>query len=146
GGGAGSPAAARYTREERAERGIIAYLFHSPDLLPHIEKKLTAEDLSDEFYRRVWDFGEKRIKDGLPLEISSIGDEFTAEEAGKITGICREGDRRPYSLPQLDEYIEELLRRRAKKNEKPPAAMTDEEMLAYAEARKRKNEEGIRKS
>lgn len=136
GGRTGSPVSARYSREERAQRGILSYLFHSPDLLPHIEKKLTAEDLSDEFYRRVYLFGAKRIKNGSPLEISSIGDEFTAEEAGRITGICREGDRHPHSLPQLDEYIEELLRQRAKKNEKPPAALSDEEMLAKMEERR----------
>lgn len=136
GGAGGSPASARYSREERAQRGIVSYLFHSPDLLPHIEKKLTEEDFSDEFYRRVYFFGAKRIKSGSPLEISSIGDEFTAEETGKITGICREGDRHPHSLPQLDEYIEELLRQRAKKTEKPPAAMSDAELLAKMEERR----------
>lgn len=136
-----APAETHYTRGERAERGIAAYLFHSPDLLPHIERRLTPEDFSDEFYRRVYEFGVKRLKSGVPLEISSIGDEFTAEETGRITGICRQADQLPYSLPQLDEYIGELVRRREKKSEKPPAALTEEEMLAYAEARKRQNEE-----
>lgn len=136
----GAPAEAHYSKEERVQRGIIAYLFHSPDLLPHIGKKITAEDFSDEFYRRVYNFGANRLKSGLPLEISSIGDEFTAEEAGRITGICRQADRLAYSLPQLDEYIDELVRQREKKAEKPLSALTEEEMLAYAQARKRANE------
>lgn len=136
----GAPAEAHYSKEERIQRGIVAYLFHSPDLLPHIVKKITAEDFSDEFYRRVYDFGVNRLKNGLPLEISSIGDEFTAEEAGRITGICRQADRLPYSLPQLDEYIDELVRRREKKAEKPLSELTDEEMLERVRARKRENE------
>lgn len=136
----GAPAEAHYSKEERVQRGIVAYLFHSPDLLPHIVKKITAEDFSDEFYRRVYDFGVNRLKNGLPLEISSIGDEFTAEEAGRITGICRQADRLPYSLPQLDEYIDELVRRREKKAEKPLSELTEEEMLERVRARKRENE------
>lgn len=136
----GAPAEAHYSKAERVQRGIIAYLFHSPDLLPHIVKKITAEDFSDEFYRRVYDFGVNRLKSGLPLEISSIGDEFTAEEAGRITGICRQADRLPYSLPQLDEYIDELVRQREKKTEKPLSELTDEELLARVQARKRENE------
>lgn len=137
---AAAPAEAHYSREERAQRGVIAYLFHSPDLLPHIEKKITPEDFSDEFYRRIYVFGGNRLKSGALLEISSIGDEFTAEEAGRITGICRQADRLPYSLPQLDEYIGELVRQREKKREKPVSALTEEELLAKMEERRRANE------
>ncbi len=134
-----NPDAVKYPREERAERGILAYLFHSPDLLAHIEKEIGAEDFPTEFHRRVYVSVVNHIKNGFPLGISSIGGEFTAEEVGRITGICKKGDSLPYSLPQLDEYIAELVRFRERKKEKPAAELSDEEALARVEElRKRK--------
>lgn len=136
-----NPDAAKFPREERAERGIIAYLFHSPDLLAHIEQKITAEDFPTEFNRKVFISAVNCIKNGYALEISSIGGEFTAEEVGRITGICRKGDELPYSLPQLDEYINELVRFREKRGEKPVSELSDEEALARVEEIRRRKRE-----
>lgn len=137
-----NPDAAAYPREEKAERGIIAYMFHSPDLLPRVEKKLKEEDFPTEFNRKVYSFIADRIKKGETFDISSIGSDFTAEEVGRITGICRHADTLPYSIPQLDEYIDVLVKHREKSGEKPVSELTDEEMLQRIAARRQKIESG----
>ncbi len=133
-----NPDSLRYPTEEKAERGIIAFLFHSPDRLRDVETKLSEEDFPTEFNRRVYSFVKEHIKNGETVDISSAGSEFTAEEMGRITGICKQGDMLPYSLPRLDEYIKVLQKFKEKAQQKPVEEMTDEEMLAYIEEKKKK--------
>jgi len=128
-----NPASIDYPREERAERGIIAYLFHSPDMLPRVEKSLTPDDFPTEFNRRVYIKIAEYIRNGEKLDITAIGGEFTAEETGRITGICRYADTLPYSIPRLDEYIGVLVGHRKHKEDKPVSEMSDEELLRKME-------------
>ncbi len=81
--------------EERAERGIIAFMLHSPDWLSKIEKELSEEDFSSEFNRNVYKSLSNRIKNGTSLDFSALGDEFSADEVGKITGIINENNLLP---------------------------------------------------
>ncbi|MCR4779815.1 MAG: DNA primase [Ruminiclostridium sp.] len=124
-----NPDSVNYPREERAERGIIAYMFNSPDLLPRVEKKLTPEDFPTAFNRKVFVCVSERIKNGGTLDMGSIGAEFSADEVGRITGICRQADKLPYSIPQLDEYINVLVACRTRREDKPASEMSDEELL-----------------
>ncbi len=136
-----NPDAMKYPAEEKAERGIIAFMFHSPDRLINVETKLNPEDFPTEFNRRLYNIVRERIKNNDSLELSSLGSEFTAEEMGRITGICKEADKLAYSIPRLDEYIGVLLRHKEKINKKSAAEMTDEELLAEMEKIKRKRDE-----
>lgn len=133
-----NPDAVKFPAEEKAERGIIAYLFHSPDMLKEVEKSITAEDFPTTFNRKVFVSAANCIKSGANLEISSIGGEFTAEEMGRITGICKQGDMLPYSRDRLRDYISALVKLREHKDERPVSEMTDDELLAIIEEKRRK--------
>lgn len=137
-----NPDAMKYPIEEKAERGIIAFLFHSPDRLTGIEKKLSEEDFPTEFNRKLYVFIRDRIKSGESLDISSIGGEFTADEVGRIIGICKQGDMLPYSLGRLEEYIAVLIKHRESKNRKSAAEMSDEELLRQVEEIRKKRQSG----
>lgn len=135
-----NPDSLRFPVQEKAERGIIAFLFHSPDRLSDVENKINPDDFPTEFNRRVYIAVRDCIKNGQTLDFSSIGGEFTADEVGRITGICRQGDMLPYSLPRLNDYIKVLLDFREKSGRKSITEMTDEEMLArMEEIRQKKN-------
>ena len=135
-----NPDALTFPREEKAERGIIAYLFHSPDMLVRVEKRLTPNDFPTEFNRKVYEFIVNCIKSGGDISIGSIGSEFSAEETSRITAMCRQADRLPYSIPRLDEYIDVLLDHREHAGEKPVTELSDEEMLSrMEEIRRRKS-------
>lgn len=119
--------------EQKAERGIIAFMFHSPDMLSKVESRLGAEDFPDEFYRNVFNSVSERIKKGVSVDLSSIGDEFSAQDVGKITGMINENNLLPYQKERLAEYIRVLERYRDRHGGKKPGEMSNEEMLREME-------------
>ena len=123
--------------EDKAQRGIIAFLFHSPDMLKKIEERLTDEDFPDENYRNMYNAVAARIKNGISLDISSIGDEFSAEQVGRIMGIISEHNLLPYQKERLNEYITVLEKRRDKYGGKKPEEMSESDMLERMEKLRR---------
>ena len=123
--------------EDKAQRGIIAFLFHSPDMLKKIEERLTYEDFPDENYRNMYNAVAARIKNGISLDISSIGDEFSAEQVGRIMGIISEHNLLPYQKERLNEYITVLEKRRDKYGGKKPEEMSESDMLERMEKLRR---------
>ena len=121
------------TPEQRAERGIIAFMFHSPDMLARVEDKLTAEDFPTELYRNMYNIVANRIKNGLSLDLSSIGDEFSAQDVGRITGIINENNLLPYQKERLNEYITVLEKHRNRMQGKKPEDMSNEDLLLQME-------------
>ena len=128
-----SAAALKLTPEQKAERGIIAFMFHSPDMQSKIEAKLKAEDFPTEFYRNVFNSVAERIKKGVSIDLSSIGDEFSAQDVGKITGIINENNLLPYQKERLFEYIRVLEKNRDKYGGKKPEEMSKEDLLEQME-------------
>ena len=125
------------TAEQKAERGIIAFMFHSPDLLPRVEERLAPEDFPTELYRNMFNIVVNRIKNGLSLDLSSIGDEFSAQDVGRITGIINENNLLPYQKERLSEYIRVLEKHRDRYRGKKPEEMTNEDLLLQMEKRRR---------
>lgn len=119
--------------EERAERGVIAFMLHSPDWLPKIEKELSEDNFQSEFDRKLYISISNRIKNGVSLDFSSMGDEFSPEEVGKITGIINENNLLPYQKERLYEYIKVIKRSSEENGGKKAEEMTDEELFAQME-------------
>ncbi len=137
-----NPDAVNYPREERAERGIIAYLMRSPDYLARVEKSLEPGDFPTEFNRRVYIFISDALKRGENVDLSLIGSGFSADETARVTAIIHQGNSLPYSLPRLDEYIKVLTDHRREAGAKPVTQLSDEEMLKRMEelrSKKRKH-------
>lgn len=130
--------ASQLSASEKAQRGVIAFIIHSPDLLAKIEQRLTEEDFSDEFCRKLLQVTSKRIKSAQSVDLSSLGNEFSAQELGKITGIIQENNLLPYQKERLEEYIRVLENHRDKYGGKDPSKLSEEEMLAQIEKLKAK--------
>lgn len=126
-----------FTPEQRAERGIIAFMLHSPDMLRVVEAKLKPEDFPTEFYRNVFDCVAERIKNGASTDLSSLGNEFSAQDVGKITGIINENNLLPYQKERLNEYIRVLEKNRDRYGGKKPEEMNDDDLLALMEKKRR---------
>lgn len=126
-----NPDEAKFPREAKAERGIIAYLFHSPDKLAAVLSRLTPEDFPTAFNRRVLEILVLRLKKGLSTDISVLGSEFSGVEVGRIEAIKRENSELPFTNERLHEYIKILEDFKISKTKKSPADMTAEELLEY---------------
>ncbi|MDR2558106.1 MAG: DNA primase [Oscillospiraceae bacterium] len=127
-----NPDEAKFPLQAKAERGIITYLFHSPDKLAHIVSKVAPTDFPTAFNAKLLEILVLRLAKGLSLDRTVLGSEFSAQEMGRIEAIIRENSELPFTMERLSEYIKILEDFRATKNKKSPADMTAEELLEYS--------------
>lgn len=132
-----NPQSAKLPREEKAERGLICFLYNNPEKLPYIEKKLTGGFVTD-FNRRVFDFIKERINQQLSLEITYFNEVFGGAEMGRITGILNDFAVFRHDLGALDDYIETLNNFALSRSEATAGSMTAEQLLAFAQKQKEK--------
>ena len=131
-----NPDALKTPREEKAERGIICFLFHNPDKLESVEKRLSGEFVT-EFNKSVYNFLAKQLKMGLSPDISAFNEEFDSAQMGRITGIVNDAAF-AFDEAALNDYIEVLNRFNEKKEQKEAKDMTNDELLKFAASQKEK--------
>lgn len=129
-----NPDAHKLPREERAERGIICFLFNNPDKLEYIRKKLTG-GFATEFNGRVFAFVANIIDSGRTPDISMFNEVFTNDEMGRIMSIIL--DRTfAFDMTALNEYIETLNAHSEAAQQKNIADMSADELLQMAAKKK----------
>lgn len=131
-----NPEALKAPREEKAERGIICFLFHNPDKLKVIEERLKG-DFATEFNKKVYDFFAKRLKNGFAPDISAANEEFDSAQVGRITGIVND-TAFAFDEAALNDYIDVLNRFNETRNQKQANEMTNDELLKLAASQKEK--------
>ena len=124
-----NPESQKLPREERAERGIICFLFHNPDMREKIEAKLTGEFVTA-FNKKVYEFLTNLLKNGASPDISSFNEEFAPSEMGRITEIV---EAAPFANDKaaLWDYIE-VLNNYGARGQKKADEMSDDELLEWA--------------
>ncbi|MBE6901590.1 MAG: toprim domain-containing protein, partial [Ruminococcaceae bacterium] len=132
-----NPQSAKLPREEKAERGIICFLYHNADKLPYIEKTLTGGFATD-FNRRVFDFVKGRIAQGSDLEMTAFNEVFDGAEMGRIIGILNDFAAFRHDIQALDDYIKILNEYSESHDNTNAGSMTAEELLAFAQKQKEK--------
>lgn len=129
-----NPQAHKLPKEERAERGIICFLFYNPDKLAHIRKKLSG-GFATEFNDRVFRFLSELIDKGIAPDISHFNEVFSSDEMGRIMSVIN--DRAfAFDLTALDEYIETLNAHAEAAKQKSYADMSADELLQMAAKKK----------
>ncbi len=135
-----NPEANKYPVEVSAERGIIAFLFHSPDFIEKVKSKISPDDFVTEFNRKIFN-DILTINDcGTALSVTTIGEHYTAEQVSSIYKIIHDGNTLPYSVERLNDYIITLEKARDKRQRKNVADMSAEELLHLANSIKSKKE------
>lgn len=132
-----NPQSARLPREEKAERGIICFLYHNADKLAYIENALKGGFVTD-FNKRVFDFIKDRICRGNDLEMTAFNEVFDGAEMGRITGILNDFAAFKHDTAALDDYIKILNDYAESLNNTNAGSMSDDELLAYAQKLKEK--------
>ncbi len=123
-----NPDAHMLPKEERAERGIICYLFHNPEALDRIDKQLT-QGFATAFNKKVYEFLKKIIENGDTPDISLFNEEFEPMEMGRITKITQD-EMFARDSAALPDFINVLNSRGDAA--KPPGEMSDDELLEWA--------------
>lgn len=127
-----NPEAHKLPKENRAERGIICFLYHNPDMLEKIKQRLSGGFVT-EFNKRVYDFLAGLIESGSVPDISRFNEEFKPAEVGRITEIVSD-ETFANDKDALLDYIS-VLNNYKTENEKP-VEMNDEELREWVRKQK----------
>lgn len=79
-------------RASRAEENLLTLLLRNPDFWGKIKDSICAEDFQTTFNKRVFKSLVSKIENGSAIEVSSFGEEFSLEEAGRISLLFNRGD------------------------------------------------------
>ncbi len=123
-----NPEAMRLPKEEKAERGIICFLFHNPEKLSVIERELKGEFVT-ELNKRIYKFLAEMCSNGYQPSLSPFNEEFNGAEMGRIREITDDAIS-AYDEDALRDYINVLNEYKDHANEKTPAEMSNEELLS----------------
>jgi DNA primase len=133
-----NPDAVRFPKEERAENGIISFLFHSPDKLPVILRKLSPADFPTAFNRKLFEMLVLRLSKGQSVTTESLGTAFSAQEMGRIEKVKISNAELAFTDERLNDYIDVLLSCKNNKVQKSFEDMTNEELLEYTKRKIKK--------
>lgn len=122
-----NPEAMKIPREEKAERGIICFLYHNPEKLDKIEKELTGGFVTG-LNKRIFDFLAKMCANGFEPSLSPFNEEFNGAEMGRIREITEDGIS-AHDEEALRDYIKVLNEYKERAGEKKPAEMSGDELL-----------------
>ena len=133
-----NPDAMRYPVETQAERGIIAFLFHSPDFLKKITDKISSDDFVTDFNKRLFIDLTAMISCGLSNDVAVLSERYTAEEVASIYKLIHDNSDLPYNVDRLNDYLNVLIKYRDKKQTKKVTDMSADELRQFADKIKNK--------
>lgn len=130
-----SPEATQFPRESKAEMYIISYLLRHSGEVDEVAKRLPSERFVTAFNRRIYEKLVERGGNGGDFSLSTLADEFTMEEMGKISEMLAKTGEISISEREVDDCIAIL-----NDGERATAeGFSDDDLLRLAEALKNKN-------
>lgn len=121
-----NPESRKMPKVERAERGILCFMFHNPDCAAELSKSL-PNGLVTEFDKRVYIKLLDMIKNGQNPDISAFNEEFSTAEMGRITQITGDSSF-AYDKDAVKEYVEVINEKYNSTVGKSVSEMTEEEI------------------
>ena len=96
-------------RSATAEEHIIAFLILNPETFKNIKEKLSPENFSTSFNKRVYEFILEKFKENKSISLSDFREKFNDEEISKITSFLARENQRQSDLNSASEYINIIL-------------------------------------
>ena len=111
-----NPQRADNLRVTTAEENLITYLVKNPDKLTYIHEKVSPDDFSTDFNRKLYAyFSDKILKNQDPM--TTVTADFSSQESSKIFFIVNARENFANTPQALDEYIGIILKEKAKPSE-----------------------------
>lgn len=134
-----NPDALKMPKEEKAERGIICYLYHNPEALVKISTRLTGGFVTS-FNKHVYEFLAKMLASGENPDISLFNEEFDARGMGRIIQIVTDNTF-ANDKTALADFIDVLNNYGKTPNDNQYGEMSDEDLLRLAQELKEKKKQ-----
>lgn len=118
---------AKKLRATTVEEHLLAFLVKNPDNLPYVQSKLTPDNFSTEFDRKLFLYFEDRIQNNKdPLTL--ITKDFTSDEVSKIYKILNNYDSESATKVVVDEYIQTMIDESNKVSKEDVKNFTNDEL------------------
>ncbi len=131
-----NPDSVKLPKEEKAERGIICFLFHNPEKFSKLQSMLKAEFVTA-LNKRIYEFLVNVCQSGSQPDLSAFNEEFNGAEMGRIKEIV-EDKTFAYNKDALNDFINVLNNYKDHINEKSAADWDKDELLAFQKRLKEK--------
>lgn len=131
-----NPDSVKLPKEEKAERGIICFLFHNPEKFSKLQSMLKAEFVTA-LNKRIYEFLVNVCQSGSQPDLSAFNEEFNGAEMGRIREIV-EDKTFAYNKDALNDFINVLNNYKDHINEKSAADWDKDELLAFQKRLKEK--------
>lgn len=125
-----NPEAMKLPREEKAERGLICFLYHNPEKLEGLQSAVNGKFVT-EFNKRVYDFLAKMCQNGSQPDFSAFNEEFNAHEMGRIREIIG-NEMFAYDEIAARDFIKVLNNHKENAAKKSPEQMTADDLEQLA--------------
>ena len=106
-----------YSKYERAEQGIIRFLYNNPDYINYLSENFDENwlysDLCKKIYRNIVD----KINSGSSLDFIAFHNVLSVDEMGIFSKIVNEGRNCANTNEELDDYIHVIKENYDRKNE-----------------------------
>ena len=79
-------------RASTAEENLLTLLLRNPDFWAKIKEHVSEEDFQTAFNRRVFKCLVSKIESGAAVDVSAFSEDFSLEEAGRISLLFNKGD------------------------------------------------------
>ena len=132
-----NPEAMKLPREEKAERGIICFLYHNPEKLEKLQNALTGEFVTA-FNKKVYEMLARMCQNASQPELSAFNEEFNAFEMGRIREITENMMFAYDEDAVFGDLVTTLNEYKNQAEEKRAEDMTDDELRALTESLKEK--------
>ncbi len=129
-----NPDAKKYPRENKAECGILAYLFENPERFRDVYEKIKPENFVTSFNKKVYSVFAERIQNTEYFTLSSLADEFSGAEMGKISEIMAKSQDITINENALNDFIKVILSHTESVSE--VGDLTDDDFLTMVEKMK----------
>ena len=136
-----NPASMKLPKEEKAERGILCFLYHNPEMLSKIQSALIGGFVTD-FNKRVYEFLAGLCSNGSNPDVSAFNEVFNGQEMGRIREIISDKVYANNKEAVMGDLINVLNGYYKHAEVKRAEDMTDDDLLALTERlkEKKKNE------
>ncbi len=133
-----NPEAFDHPREDKAEQGIIYYLWANPDRYNDIRERITPQEFVTDFNRRVFESLCAKIQAMQDYSLSSFNEEFSPDEVGRIVGMIEKYKQLSVDENVCRDYIEVI--RSFRENESSRISVNDNDsFLKDLERYRKKN-------
>ena len=99
-----NPQHAEHLRAVTAEENLLAFLVNNPDKLTYIHERLSPDDFSTDFNRKLYEYFSDKIRNNVDPLVSLSAD-FTTDELSKIYRMVNSYGDMPHTVQALDEFI-----------------------------------------